>query len=56
MTPCKGARLMISQRITRGEDLIAQAQVQAVCIDLDGRASRPPREMVELLRPYFATP
>jgi len=52
----QGARLMVSQRITRGEELIAQAQLQAVCIDLAGRAKRPPREMVELLRPYFATP
>ena len=52
----QGARLMVSQRITRGDELIAQAQVQAVCIDMAGRAKRPPREMVELLRPYFATP
>jgi len=52
----KGARLMVSQRMTRGEELIAEAQVQAVCIDLRGRAKKPPAAMVELLRPYFATP
>lgn len=52
----KGARLMVSQRIVRGEELIAQARVEAVCIDLQGRAKRPPKEMVELLRPYFETP
>lgn len=52
----KGPRLMVSQRITRGEELIAEAHVQAVCIDLRGRAKKPPREMVELLRPYFGTP
>jgi acyl-CoA thioester hydrolase len=52
----KGPRLMVSQRITRGEELIAEAQVQAVCIDLKGRARKPPPDMVELLRPYFATP
>lgn len=52
----QGARLMVSQRITRGDELIAQAQIQAVCIDMAGRAKRPPRDMVELLRPYFATP
>ena len=51
-----GARLMVSQRITRADELIAQAQVQAVCIDLRGRAKRPPPAMVELLRPYFAAP
>lgn len=52
----KGARLMVSQRITRGEDLIAEARVEAVCISLEGRAKKPPKEMVELLRPYFETP
>ena len=52
----KGARLMVSQRIMRGDELIAQAQVQAVCINLAGRAIRPPLTMVALLRPYFATP
>jgi acyl-CoA thioester hydrolase len=52
----KGPRLLVSQRILRGEELIAAAQVQAVCIDMKGRAIRPPRSMVELLRPYFLTP
>ena len=48
-----GARLNVSQRIFRGAELIAQAAVQAVCIDLKGRARRPPREMVEALSPLF---
>ena len=52
----KGARLMVSQRITRGDELIAEAKVQAVCIDMQGRAKRPPKGMVELLSPYFETP
>jgi acyl-CoA thioester hydrolase len=52
----KGPRLLVSQRIVRGEELIAEAQVQAVCIDMKGRARRPPALMVELLRPYFVTP
>ncbi|MBW8812197.1 MAG: YbgC/FadM family acyl-CoA thioesterase [Caulobacterales bacterium] len=52
----KGPRLLVSQRITRGEELIAEAQVQAVCIDLKGRARRPPPQMVERLRPLFAAP
>ncbi|MBL8771642.1 MAG: YbgC/FadM family acyl-CoA thioesterase [Phenylobacterium sp.] len=50
----QGARLLVSQRVVRGDELIAEAKVQAVCIDLKGRAKRPPREMVEKLRPYFA--
>ncbi|MFZ5720521.1 MAG: YbgC/FadM family acyl-CoA thioesterase [Pseudomonadota bacterium] len=52
----QGARLMVSQRIVRGDDLIAEAKLQAVCIDLKGRARRPPATMVELLRPYFSAP
>jgi len=52
----KGPRLMISQRITRGDELIAEARVQAVCIDLKGRAKKPPREMMTLLSPLFETP
>ena len=50
----QGARLMVSQRIVRGDELIAEARLQAVCIDMAGRAKRPPKDMVEKLRPYFA--
>src|SRR6201996_8678028 len=50
----KGPRLFISQAITRGEELIATAQVEAACIDLKGRARRPPPGMAEALRPFFA--
>ena len=49
----QGARLLVSQRITRGDELIAEARIQAVCIDLRGRAKRPPPGMVDKLRPYF---
>lgn len=49
----QGARLLVSQRITRGDELIAEAKIQAVCIDLRGRAKRPPPGMVDKLRPYF---
>jgi acyl-CoA thioester hydrolase len=52
----KGPRLFISQRITRGDDLIAQAVVHAACIDLRGRAKRPPSALVQALTPVLATP
>ncbi len=52
----KGPRLAISQTITRGEDVIAQAEVQAACIDLSGRARRPPAGLVAALTPWFAAP
>jgi acyl-CoA thioester hydrolase len=45
----KGVRLFFSQRITRGEDLIAQASGEAVCITLDGRPRKPTAEMVAKL-------
>ncbi len=51
-----GARLNVSQWITRGEERIAEAKVTAVCIDLKGRAIRPPRLMIARLSPLFATP
>ena len=50
----KGARLMISQRIFRGDDLMATADVEAACIGLDGRARRPPPGLVEALKPLFS--
>lgn len=51
-----GARLNVSQSITRDDDLIAEAKVTAVCINLQGRAIRPPRMMIERLSPLFAPP
>ncbi len=49
----RGPRLFITQRITRGEELIATAQVEAACIDLKGRARKPPPGMAEALAPLF---
>lgn len=50
----RGPRLFINQSITRGDDVIAQAVVQAACIRLDGRPAKPPPGMAEKLRPWFA--
>jgi acyl-CoA thioester hydrolase len=50
----KGPRLFITQRILRGRDLIATADVEAACIGLDGRARRPPPGLVEALKPLFS--
>jgi acyl-CoA thioester hydrolase len=49
----RGPRLFISQRITRGGDLLARAEVEAACITLDGRPRRPSRDLVETLRPLL---
>ncbi|WP_091736984.1 tol-pal system-associated acyl-CoA thioesterase [Phenylobacterium immobile] len=50
----KGARLVIAQRILRGEELICEARIEAACIDLGGRAKRPPRDLVAAIAPFFA--
>jgi len=49
----KGARIAVSQRIVRGEELIAAAQVSAACITLDGKPRKPPAGLVDALRPWF---
>jgi acyl-CoA thioester hydrolase len=51
--PQKGARLMIAQRIVRNGELVATADVEAVCIDAGGRARRPPREMAARWADYL---
>lgn len=50
----RGVRLNVSQRILRGETLIANADVEVVCINLDGRVRRPPAELVQALGPWFS--
>lgn len=49
----KGARIAVSQRIVRGEVVIAQARVSAACITLEGKPRKPPAGLVEALRPWF---
>ena len=49
----KGPRLFIRQRITRGEELIATAEVEAACIDMAGRPRRPPAGLVAQLTPLL---
>ena len=50
----RGPRLFIRQRLVRGDALVADAEVQAACIDLSGRARRPPPDLVQALQPFFA--
>ncbi len=47
----KGARILIAQNITRDGEVLATAEVQAACIDPEGRARRPPAELVAALQP-----
>lgn len=41
----KGARMMIDQEIWRGDNLIARADVEAVCMALAGRPRRVPTDV-----------
>jgi acyl-CoA thioester hydrolase len=50
----KGPRLIMSQRITRGDEVLAVAKVQAACIDLKGRARRPPPQLMLALQAKLA--
>ncbi|WP_296815315.1 tol-pal system-associated acyl-CoA thioesterase [Brevundimonas sp.] len=49
----KGPRLIIRQSITRGDQTLCEADVEAACIDLNGRPRRPPRAMAEALGPWL---
>ena len=49
----KGARLMVTQKIFRGEELILTADSEAACIDLSGMPKRAPKDMLEKLRPFL---
>ncbi len=52
----RGVRLNIAQRILRDDALVASAVVEVVCIDGQGRARRPPRQVIDAVRPWFSGP
>lgn len=49
----EGARLFVSQKITRGDDVVLEAKGVAVCISLSGRPRRPTTEMLAKLLPWL---
>jgi acyl-CoA thioester hydrolase len=49
----KGVRIEATQRVMKGSELIAEAEVEVVCIRLDGRPRRPPPELSQRLAPYL---
>lgn len=44
----KGARMQLAQEIYRGETLLANAEVEAACMSLAGRARRLPGDLIAL--------
>ena len=49
----KGPRLLISQTVERGGEVLCRAGVTAVCIHLDGRPRRPTKALVESVTPWL---
>ena len=49
----KGVRIEAAQRVLRGGELIAEAEVEVICIRLDGRPRRPPPELTERVAPFL---
>ncbi|MDP1912026.1 tol-pal system-associated acyl-CoA thioesterase [Brevundimonas sp.] len=50
----KGPRLLISQAITHGEDVLCRAAVEVVCIHMDGRPRRPTQTLRDRIGPWLA--
>jgi acyl-CoA thioester hydrolase len=49
----RGPRLIVSQQVTRGSDLLLTAHVEAACITPEGRPRKPPAGLHDKLRPYL---
>jgi acyl-CoA thioester hydrolase len=50
----RGVRMEISQRLTRDKDLLAEAEIEVICITPQGRPRRPPPELLDRIRPLLA--
>ena len=50
----KGPRLLISQAIARGDDVLCRAEVEVVCIHMDGRPRRATPALMERVGPWLA--
>ncbi len=46
----RGASFSIEQRVTRDEQLLAEGQVQVVCIDMAGRPKRMPKDLMDTIQ------
>ncbi|ATC33115.1 tol-pal system-associated acyl-CoA thioesterase [Caulobacter vibrioides] len=49
----EGVRLHVRQTITRGDEVLFEATVVAVCISLSGRPRRPTADMLAKLAPWL---
>jgi acyl-CoA thioester hydrolase len=51
----RGARIFATQSVTRGSEVIVEASVENVCVDMTGRPRRPPPVLVARLAKYLAS-
>jgi acyl-CoA thioester hydrolase len=47
--PARGARFNVTQSVLRREEILLTAEVEAVCIDLEGRPKRLPKSVLSAL-------
>lgn len=50
-----GARLIIRQAIARGDQILCRAEVEVVCIHMDGRPRRPTKALLEKIGPWLGS-
>ena len=50
----EGVRLYVTQRVTRGDEVVLEAKGVAVCISLTGKPRRPTARMLAQLAPWLA--
>ncbi|GAA0617688.1 tol-pal system-associated acyl-CoA thioesterase [Brevundimonas kwangchunensis] len=51
----KGPRMMIRQDVARGHEALCRADVEVVCIHMDGRPRRPTKLLMEKVSPWLAS-
>lgn len=51
----KGPRMLIRQEIARGEEALCRAEVEVVCIHMDGRPRRPTKLLMQKVSPWLAS-
>ena len=49
----RGPRIFISQTIEKAGEILVSAKVQVCCINLTGRAKKPPAMLLERLKPFL---
>ena len=51
----RGVRFVARQQLTRDETLVAEAEVEVICVDPEGRPRKPPRQLLDRLRPRLGS-